>query len=258
MLRVAAWVAVAACLVLAAWGASLGAAGLRVGRIVVQGNVHLSTGEVLSLLDGLLGQPMLRTDLEVWRARLQQSPWVAEAVLRRTLPDAIEVTLSERQPLAIGRIDGHLVLVDAEGMVIDEYGPRYEVFDLPIVDGLAQPSGTPGTALQGPRARLTARFLTDLSGDRALLAKVSQVSVTDPSNLVLWLDGDDARLLLGDRDFRARLVSYLDLRASLRARVTAMDYVDLRFGNRVFVRPADGLALGANGRPGAGTSRAPS
>ena len=45
---------------------------------------------------------------------------------------------------------------------------------------------------------------------------------------------------------------------SLRARVSEMDYVDLRFGNRVFVRPADGLAIGSNGRPGAGAARAPS
>ena len=44
---------------------------------------------------------------------LQQSPWVADAVLRRSLPDAVEVTLTERQPLAIGRLDGRLVLVDA-------------------------------------------------------------------------------------------------------------------------------------------------
>jgi hypothetical protein len=52
------------------------------------------------------------------------------------------------------------------------------------------------------------------------------------------MEDDHARLLLGDRDFRARLMSYLDMRPSLVARVTEMDYVDLRFGSRVFVRPA--------------------
>jgi cell division protein FtsQ len=258
VVRVASWGAAALAIGLVAWAASVGVAGLRVRGVVVQGNVHLSTGEVLSLLDGLIGQPMLRADLETWRGRLQRSPWVADAVLRRSLPDAVEVTLTERQPLAIGRLEGRLVLVDAGGVVIDEYGPRYEVFDLPIVDGLATPSGSPGTPLQGPRARLTARFLSDLSADRALLDRVSQVNVSDPSNLVLWLEGDDAKLLLGDRDFRNRLMSYLDLRPSLRARVSEMDYVDLRFGSRVFVRPAEGLALGGSHRPGAVAPRAPS
>lgn len=239
------------------WGVRAFAATLRVGRIVVHGNQHLPTGDVLALVDGLLGDSMLRTDLESWRERLKQSPWVADATLSRSLPDAIEITVTERQPLALGRLNGALVLVDAEGIVIDEYGPRYAMFDLPIIDGLAQPSGSRGSALQGPRARLTARFLADLAGDRALLAKVSQADVSDPHNLVVWLEGDHARLLIGDREFRARLKSYLDLRPSLLARVNEMDYVDLRFGSRVFVRPA-GAGETTGRRGGAAPARAPS
>jgi cell division protein FtsQ len=241
-----------------AWGVAAFASTLRVGRIVVQGNVHLSTAEVLSLLDGLLGDSMLNTDLEAWRQRLHQSPWVADAALSRALPDAIEVTVIERQPLAVGRLDRQLVLVDADGVVIDEYGPRYAVFDLPIVDGLAQPAGAPGTPLQGPRAKVTARLLADLAADRALLAKVSQADVSDPHNVVVWLEGDHARLLLGDREFRARLASYLDLRASLLARISEMDYVDLRFGNRVFVRPAGGTEVAVSGSGAGRAVRAPS
>jgi cell division protein FtsQ len=241
-----------------AWGGAAFVSTLRVGRVVVHGNLHLSTGEVLSLLDGLLGDSMLRTDLEAWRQRLRQSPWVAEATLSRALPDGIEVTVVERQPLAVGRLGQQLVLVDRDGVVIDEYGPRYAMFDLPIVDGLAQPAGVPGTPLQGPRASLTARFLADLAGDRGLLAVVSQVDVSDPHNLVVWLEGDHARLLLGDRDFRSRLTSYLDLRPSLLARVSEMDYVDLRFGTRVFVRPAGAPDASGARRAAPAAVRAPS
>lgn len=240
------------------WALTSFAATLRVGRIVVQGNTHLSTGEVLSLLDGLSGDSMLQTDLEGWRARLRQSPWVADAVVSRTLPDSIQVDIVERQPLAIGRLEQQLVLVDGDGMVIDKYGPRYSMFDLPIVDGLAQASGGPGSALQGPRAHLTARLLSDLAGDRALLAKVSQADVSDPKNVIVWMEGDHARLLLGDRDFRARLTSYLDMRPSLVARVSEMDYVDLRFGSRVFVRPAGGADVTGSKRPGQKGVRTPS
>jgi cell division septal protein FtsQ len=241
-----------------AWGVAAFASTLRVGRIVVQGNVHLSTGEVLSLLEGLPGDSMLHTDLERWRQQLHRSPWVADATLSRVLPDAVEVTVVERQPLAVGRLEQQLVLVDADGVVIDDFGPRYAVFDLPIVDGLAQPAGAPGTALQGPRARVTARLLADLATDRALLAKVSQVDVSDPHNVVVWLEADHARLLLGDRDFRARLAAYLDLRPSLLARISEMDYVDLRFGNRVFVRPAGGGEVAVSKNSRAVTARAPS
>jgi cell division protein FtsQ len=222
------------------WRAGVLPSRLDVARVAVRGNAHLSTGEVLSLLDGLVGQPVLMVDLDEWRGRVLQSPWVADATLRRALPDGVEVTIVERQPLAIGRLGEQLVLVDALGTVIDEYGPRYRHFDLPIVDGLAQPLDRPGRALEGPRARLVARFLTDLAPDRELLAAVSQVDVKDAANVVVWLDGDHTRLMLGDREFRRRLQSYLELRAALRARAGEMEYVDLRFDARLFARPIAG------------------
>ena len=92
----------------------------------------------MALLAGLEGQHLLQTDLEEWRRRVLGSPWVEQATLRRVLPSTVEVMIRERLPIAIGRIRGDLYLVDEQGLVIDEYGPNYAQFDLPIVDGLAE------------------------------------------------------------------------------------------------------------------------
>ena len=113
---------------------------LLVSEIQVRGNQHLARGEVLALLAGLEGQHLLQTDLEVWRRRVLGSPWVEQAALRRVLPSTVEVVIRERLPIAIGRISGDLYLVDEQGLVIDEYGPNYAAFDLPIVDGLSDTS----------------------------------------------------------------------------------------------------------------------
>jgi cell division septal protein FtsQ len=45
---------------------------------------------------------------------------------------------------------------------------------------------------------------------------------------------------VGDDQFADRLQSYLDLAPALRERVPSIDYVDLRFGERVYVRPQSG------------------
>ena len=50
-----------------------------------------------------------------WRRRLMTSPWVRDAALRRSLPSTVEVTVTERQPIGIGRISGELYLVDEPG-----------------------------------------------------------------------------------------------------------------------------------------------
>jgi cell division septal protein FtsQ len=52
------------------------------------------------------------------------------------------------------------------------------------------------------------------------------------------LSGDPAVIRLGDDQFLARLESYLQLAAALRERVAEIDYVDLRFDDRIYVKPA--------------------
>ena len=52
------------------------------------------------------------------------------------------------------------------------------------------------------------------------------------------LSGDPAVIQLGEDQFLARLQSYLDLAPTLRERVADIDYVDLRFDDRIYVRPA--------------------
>jgi cell division septal protein FtsQ len=54
---------------------------------------------------------------------------------------------------------------------------------------------------------------------------------------VVILDGDPALLRLGDTEFVARLQQYLDLAPALNARLDGIDYVDLRFDERLYVRP---------------------
>jgi cell division protein FtsQ len=205
-------------------------------RIVVRGNERLSTGEVTALMDGLKGQHLLNVDLDQWRARILGSPWVADARLRLLLPATIEVGIVERVPLAIARIDGQLFLADGTGVVIDEYGPQYSDIDLPIVDGLSHVTD------QDPDARartgLLSRTLDSLSARRDLLKRVSQIDVRDSRDAVVILDDDGTRLHLGDTAFAERLHSYLELAPALQSRVPAIDYVDLRFEPRIFVRPA--------------------
>src|SRR5262249_1542822 len=84
---------------------------LRIERIVVHGNRQLSERDVLGLLHGLRGTNVLEADLDGWRKRLLGSAWIREASMRRELPGTIEVTIAERDPLGIGRIDDRLYLV---------------------------------------------------------------------------------------------------------------------------------------------------
>jgi cell division septal protein FtsQ len=225
---------------------------LRVNRISVHGNVRLSSGEVQALVDDLRGTSILRVDLEAFRRRLVESPWIAEVGLRRVLPSTVEVFVSERRPIGLCRMGPDLYLVDETGTVIDQFGPQYSEFDLPIVDGLVSPGGG-GThgSIDAGRAELAARVIAELGRNQQIGSRLSQVDVSDSHDALVLLEGDTALLHLGEERFLERVQSYLDLSPALRERVNDIDYVDLRFESHVYVRPASGAGRGVNRAAGA-------
>lgn len=216
----------------------LHASALQVHRIVVRGNVRLSSGEVQALVDGVRGSNILTVDLPSYRARLLESPWVADVGLRRVLPRTIEVFVSEREPIALGRINGHLYLIDRTARIIDEFGPKYRQFDMPIIDGAARtpPAGEP--VLDERKVTLAARVIDALTADPMLAARVSQIDVSDLFDAVVLLRDDPARLHLGTSRFLERLQSYIDVAARLRETVPDIEYANLQFDGRVYVKPA--------------------
>lgn len=212
---------------------------LNVTRITVEGTEQMSQGEVLALLHGLRGRDMVTIDLEEWREKLLDSPWVADATMRRVFPGTIVVAIAEREPLGIGRIGGGLFLIDRRGAIIDEFGPQYAEFDLPIIDGLSAAAAGGGTLVDEARALLAGRLLAALHGDPALADRVSQIDVSDARDAVVVLKDDPAAIRVGHERFVERVTSYLQLASRLREAVPRIDYVDLRFDERVYVKSID-------------------
>jgi cell division protein FtsQ len=217
---------------------------LQIDNIAVEGTRRMSRAEVLAALNGLVGTNILAADLDAWRSRLEQAPWVREARLRRSFPSTVTVTVSEREPIGTARLKERLYLIDERGAIIDDYGPGYWDFDLPIVDGLASvpaerhAEGEP--AADTPRADLAARVIHALRSKPAIGRRLSQVDVSDVHNAAVIMNGDPALIYVGDDRFLPRLEAYFGLAAALRERVPDIDYVDLRFDDRIYVRPTAG------------------
>ena len=237
---------------------------LRIDTITVEGNRRLSAGEVAGLVALLLGENLLVADLEAGRASLLASGWIRDAMLRRVLPSGVHVTLDEREPVGLGRFGSRLYLVDSTGQVIDEHGPRFADLDLPLLDGLS--GGAPGSHADRRRVALAARLMADIGTHGDLADRVSQVDVANPHDAIVLLNGDPARIHLGEREFVARLRTYLEVASALREAVPDIDYVDVRFDRRVYVGPTRDSGVPrrvalprrpARSQPGPGVRRAP-
>lgn len=216
--------------------ALLGSSLLTVRHIVVHGNNRLSAPDVEALLAGIRSERILNIDFEAYRKRVMDSPWVADVSMRRVLPSTVELRLVERVPMAIARLGPQLYLVDNAGVIMDEFGPQYRDFDLPIVDGLVATSRG-GPVADTDRVHLAGRFFDALGARPDLRRRVSQIDVSNARDLVAILDSEPAALHLGDARFVERLTTYFEISQALHDQFSDLDYVDLRFDERVYVRP---------------------
>jgi cell division protein FtsQ len=221
---------------------------LRVAAVEVRGERFLSAGEVRVLLGPAVGENILMLDLDALKARLRASPWVADATVRRTLPDTLQVEIQERVPLALAEVE-RLYLMDGDGTLIDIYGPRTAVFDLPIVRGLA---GLEGDARRD-RAQRAGALLRDLG---ELGAEVSEVTVDDSGELRLVLRGAGEVLRLGAPPYRTRFATFLKLRRELGERCPQAEYFDLRFKGRIYAWEPQPPATAADTTQGTTTAEA--
>lgn len=230
--------AVIACGMYEVSGIAAQAHALRIEKISIRGNERMSKAEVARALDGMIGQSLVWTNLDHWRDELLKSPWIHDAAMRRSLPSTIEVVVSERRPIGIGRVHGELFLVDEHGIILDQVGTGYAEFDLPIIDGLVVRDSNGSRVADEAGAELAARVIAALKARPKIAERLSQLDVSDLHNAAVILERDKAVIHLGEDQFLQRVEAYLDVAQALRDRVADIDYVDLRFDDRIYVRPS--------------------
>jgi len=159
-------------------------------------------------------------------------PWVRAAHIKRVLPGTIRVRVIERKPAAVALIEGVAHLVDDEGYVIGLTGSGPD--DLPVLTGL---QGRTGEELAAA-LRHGVAMLDRLNVHAPLFAqRLSEVDLSDPGHVVVRTLGGGPRLLLDPERVERNVNRWLELGRTIRHRAGALDYVDLRWSQRIAVKP---------------------
>jgi cell division protein FtsQ len=109
---------------------------LRAERVQVRGTRILTEKEVAALASVSFGMPLYDVDLSQVRSRLLSNPFIREAVVSHDLPSTIKIAVEERSPVALlGGLEPYYLSED--GYVLPPVTSK-EVFDLPVITGLAQ------------------------------------------------------------------------------------------------------------------------
>ena len=228
-----------------------GAAGLRLGwralqenayfvveRVDIAGAVRVPPDEIRILAAVSPGDNLWDLDLAAIRARVLRHPWVADARVRRTPPDALVIAIEERRLVGALSMDGVRIGIDARG-------DAFAALDLerakavPAITGIVPDSKGRSLAVTRRRLRNVARLLRLLDGHGLGNGQgtIGQVSVDGDAGVTVQM-GANGQLPVhwgwGQwRHKRRRLDAVLELWASRTGDLVAVNVAD---GDRVVVR----------------------
>jgi cell division protein FtsQ len=113
---------------------SVGRAGFRVEQVEVTGIKRADKMAVYNYALDQKSQAMPLVDLEDVRSKLMSIGWVADARVSRRLPDTLMIHVIERKAAAVWQYKGQLMLIDAEGVLLEPVSVA-AMPDLPLVIG---------------------------------------------------------------------------------------------------------------------------
>jgi cell division protein FtsQ len=207
--------------------AAANAAGFRIAAVAVSGRKQLTDGEILALAGITERTSLLFLDVDAARRKLEATPWIAQATVRKLYPGQLAITLEEREAFAFWQMNGKVAVIAADGTVLAPYEERRQTA-LPLVVG-------PGAAARAAEiVALLARYPAINEQVRAA------IRVADRRWNLRLKNGLDVRLPETGVAAALELLLALDRDKKLLTRDLAA--IDLRLPGRVSVRLSDEAA----------------
>jgi cell division protein FtsQ len=213
---------------------SLGQSGFfDIKNIYFKGNRNVSDERLKWFMGIYGGEKIWRISLKELAGGLSESPWVKGVSLRKDYPRSLYVRIEEAVPVALMRKGGSLCLIDSEGAVLERLRGESVPFLPVIVDN----------PKKDPRTFREAVVLAGVIRDSGLSAKKERVEIKglDKGAPHLRVDIDGLLVKVGEGRYGEKFSKLFELLDEIRRRDIDVEYVDLRFDDRVVVKPVAGV-----------------
>jgi len=210
----------------------------QVAQVSVEGHFQLSAEEIV---DGLGLPPhanLLELDLEALHRHLLRNPWIKEAFVKRRLPFTLIVRVVERMPEAI-LIADRAYLLSGDGVVLSEV--EGDVPPLPVLRAPVKRPYTPGEVILPQEVAkglsIWKRFQTAavLSGKQT-----REITLAQDGSYMVSMGPELPFIRLRAEDVDGQLERLGQVLTLTGNDLGNYEYVDLRFGGKVIVRPRGG------------------
>jgi cell division septal protein FtsQ len=184
---------------------------------------------------------LLALDIGRLKGWVESRPWVKEARLRKVFPSEVRIEIREREPAAVLKVgDDYLVVAD-DGVVLQRLATPEEAGLPLLLDAAAFGDG------YRDKLGLAWECLKSLTPEERAAVESLDVSRTDQVSLLL--KGQPTRIILGRERFSEKLREYLSGREAWESQNGPLEYVDLRFDDRVYLKPLHPVVMAAVSKP---------
>jgi cell division protein FtsQ len=200
-----------------------------VRSVVFSGNTRLSDDELRTFSGLKGGENLLTLSSRALAGKMAESRWIESVSIRKELPNRIILKINEARPFALLDMKGRLFLVDDRGTMLEKLKESTVPF-LPVI------SGNP---FREKEAFSEAIRLAMAIKDTGISAQKDHVEIIahKPEELAANLDG--ILVKIGAGDYEEKLARLIQVENEIRKRQIPVDYIDLRFANKVVVKPVN-------------------
>jgi cell division protein FtsQ len=223
----------------------LGMEYLPVRDVEFSGNQHLKTEELQALVGLQKGGKLFGVSTSGIRQRLMRSPWVKEAVVRKDLTGRITARIVESMPIAILAERERHFLVDRDGVKLEDLKDE-PVYFLPVIRIDADAA---------PEAYREAIAFATVIFDKKAFTYNGMVELTGARPEDLTMVMDRIPVMIGAGDFVRKLERLRFVRDEISRRNLTVEYIDVRFVDKVIVKPVGASSSDTSGKKQAAKTR---
>jgi len=207
----------------------------RLKNIDVSSAKRLTREEILGLAGIESGKDLLRMNLKRMGEHILQNPWVETVRINRYFPDALSITITEREPLAIVNM-GFIYYLDKNANVFKVLN-QGDNLDYPVVTGFSEEEL--GTDPKGTKDALksTCELLKILREKGAfILADVSEIHYDKGYGFTMFTASGALPVKIGAGDFTAKIERFALIYRDLMVQRPLLQYIDLDFNDKIIVK----------------------
>jgi len=200
-----------------------------VRSVVITGNEHLTDDELKGMAGISKDENLFSMSSSKTSSKLAASPWIRSVAVRKEFPDRLLIQISEAEPFALLDMKGKLFIVDDRGTMLEELRNIAVPF-LPVI--LSNP-------YQEKEAFLEAITFAKAIKNTGLLSGKDRIEIISHKPQEMSVNIDGIVVKVGAGEYEDKLSRLADIEQEIKKRNISVDYIDLRFANRVLVSPVN-------------------